>query len=217
MEEQHKEFSEFFSEKLRERNVPLKKLAELTRIPEKHLENLAAGRFEDLPAAPYLRGYLIKIGEVLGFEGNEQWEKLRDEGELMGSGAYDTLPKNRFARRPVGKIAAAAVILIALAGYFGLRFSNILGKPALTIDAPREETITIGTGRIAVSGSVKNASRVFINGEEATLGPEGRFEKEVLLEQGLNTIEITAKKFLGREAKETYQIFYNPVAATSTF
>ena len=66
-----------------------------------------------------------------------------------------------------------------------------------------------------MSGTIENARELFMNGELVSIESGGAWEKGVALEPGLNTIEIRAKKFLGRETTITRQIFYTPPATSS--
>src|SRR5882724_10406402 len=100
-EENQKDFALFLSEKMRGKNMTAKKLAELSGILENHIEQLMAGRYEALPPAPYLHGYLARLGEALDFNGEEWWTRLKEEGLLAGSGPKDQLPTNRFAKKKI--------------------------------------------------------------------------------------------------------------------
>jgi hypothetical protein len=50
------------------RNLTLQTLAERTRISSRHLANIEADRYEDLPAPVYLRGMLMSIARELGMD-----------------------------------------------------------------------------------------------------------------------------------------------------
>ena len=47
------------------RGVTLQQLAESTRVLKRHLENVEAGRYAELPAAVYLRGILMAMAREL--------------------------------------------------------------------------------------------------------------------------------------------------------
>lgn len=209
-ETEHVNFQEFFNERLRERGFTAKKLADVTRLNLKDIEHLSAGRYEKLPAAPYLRGHLIRIGQVLDFNGEAWWERLKEEEMIGGSGPSDELPKNRFAKKPVDKkiwIAAAVLILVVL---LGSRLPEIMGKPVITIENPWAERSETTEETIEIRGYAENSDQLFINGENVPLGENGTFQKSFTLEPGFNTFEITAKRFLGQETKMVRQIIYSP-------
>lgn len=215
--EEKKELELFLSEKAREHNMTAKKIAELSGIPPKHVEHLLSGRYELLPPAPYLHGYLTRLGTLLEFDGEAWWEKLKEEGTLTGSGPEDRLPENRFARVRMPRYLWAFAGIAILALYVVFRGSFILGTPTLTITAPQEVTTTITENQFTIRGRTENTDAVQVNGEPAIMAPDGTFEALLMLEPGINTVEITAAKFLGREKKAVYQIVYTPLpAATST-
>ncbi|MEK7193204.1 MAG: helix-turn-helix domain-containing protein [Patescibacteria group bacterium] len=213
------EFQTLFADKLKERGFTLRKLSELSGISAKHIESLAAGRFELLPPAPYLRGYLLKLGTILDFNGEAWWEHLKEEGLIKGSGPTDALPKNRFAKEPMGKKIIIGTIVILLVVYFGFRFSKILGKPMLTISYPAEDLITVHDDRIIIQGEVSGSDELKVNGEPVAIDAIGRWEKNILLQPGRNPVSIIAKKFLGRQTEVSREIIYQTppkTGATST-
>lgn len=205
-------FQAFLNEKLRERGLSIKKLSELTGIAVKHLENLSTGRLEDLPAIPYLRGYLIEIGEVLGFDGETWLDRFKKEGVLKGSGAHDELPRNRFAQKPINKTIFVGAIVLIILLYIGIRSSQIFGKPIIEIISPAQETATVAEDQFLITGDVRGADQLSINGEQITIDTSGHWQKTVLLQPGLNSVSIIAKKFLGRETEVVRRIIYEPPA-----
>jgi cytoskeletal protein RodZ len=51
------------------RGLSLQQLSERTRIGVRHLENLEADRYAQLPVAVYLRGMLMSLSRELGIDG----------------------------------------------------------------------------------------------------------------------------------------------------
>lgn len=190
--------------------MSLKKLAELSGVSLRYLENLQNGRFNDLPSAPYLYAYIKKIGDILGFDPDVWWDHFEKRGLAKSSGVGDYLPKNRFEREPVQRYAWLVLGVLAIVLYFAIRLPKIFGTPPLTISYPAEETVTVRDNNVLLSGSVEDARQIIINSESISIGEDGVWEKQILLQPGLNTFEITAKKFLGRENRQVRQIFYEP-------
>lgn len=214
--------SVFFAEKLRDKNFTLDKLAEASGISSKNLESLLKGDYKSLPAAPYLRGYFIKIGGLLDFDGEEVFKRWKEEAqeEVKMSGPQDKLPHNRFSRKPIAKYFWLGLLGILVLSYLVLQLPRLLGLPEIVISNPREPRISYSEDRILVSGTVTNANEIYVNSERVEI-QGGSWQKEVALFDGLNTIEVTARKFLGGEAKATREIIYEkpfeaPAHTTST-
>ncbi|MEK7138182.1 MAG: helix-turn-helix domain-containing protein [Patescibacteria group bacterium] len=207
----NEDFQLFLATKLKEKSLSLKKLSELTGIALKHLENINSGNWNDLPAAPYIRGYLVKISEVLDFDPNEWWKIMRGQ-EISISGSSDALPKNRFNRKSGSKkLWVFGVILILLLAYFGLRFSKIFGRPEIVVNYPPEDVVTTSSEEIIITGTLTNGDKLFINSESVLIEPDSTWQKSFTLgTNNPNVFEITAKKFLGRETKITRQIIFEP-------
>jgi len=209
------DFSNFLNERMRERNLSLKRLSELTGVSVKHLEALSSGNPDRLPSPPYLKGYLLRLGEVLGFNPDEAWEEMKNLAEAKSSGKSDEPARNRFSREPISRYMIAGIVLFFLLMYAGLRFYQISGTPSVAISSPRENMAVVGENSFSLAGSVSNTSELMINGEQVQVQPDGSWQKTISLQPGINTVEITAKKFLGREIKVIRQIVYQPAPASA--
>lgn len=213
------DFGSFLNDKLRERGMNLKKLSELTGIAPNHLENLGEGNWSVMPPAPYVYGYLKKIGRVLDFDPEEWWTELKQSGLIKNPSFFDEPTPNRYHRLP--KISARnvwllATVIVFLFAYLGLRFSKILGDPILSVAYPDQNVVVVQTETIDIRGTMKNGDKLTLNGEIMALSADGSWQKNVTLKPGLNTIEMTASKFMGREIKIVRQVFYEPPAEATT-
>ncbi len=206
------DFANFLNDRMRERNLNFKRLSELTGVSVKHLEALSSGNPDRLPSAPYLKGYLSRLGEVLGFDPDQAWEEMKKFTDAKSSGKADEPSRNRFSREPIAKYMIAGTVVFFLLLYAGLRFYEISGAPSLTISSPQENMVVTGENSFSLAGNVSNDGELRINGEQVQVQSGGNWQKTVSLQPGINTVEITAKKFLGRETKVMKQIIYQAPA-----
>lgn len=215
MNQEYQDFSSFLKDRIRDRGLSLKRLSEMSGVPINFLEVLVRGDEEKFPPAPYLRGYLVRLGCVLDFDPESWWKELKEKRELKAAGPQDKLPQNRFAIKTTSKYLWLTMAGLIILGYLGFRFYHILGKPQLAVYYPGETLISVGDGTITVAGASGSGDKVFVNREEVTVGADGRWQKRVQLQPGLNTIEITAKKFLGGETKILRQVVYEPAPSVA--
>lgn len=188
-----------------------KKLAELTGIPERYVEALRHGHLSVLPALPYVKGYLRKVARVLDLDQEELWQLYLKETTPKSSGATDYLPTNRFRVEAVNKkFIIVIAVIAALVVYLFWNIGIILQGPKIAITFPLNETVLTEKERVVLEGEADPESKLTINGQEVYVDKSGRFTKEYQLQPGLNAIEFSAKKFLGRETKITRQIIYQP-------
>jgi lambda repressor-like predicted transcriptional regulator len=214
--EQQFNFAAFFTAKLKERGLTLRKLSELSGISAQDLQNLSEGDFDHLPAAPYLRGYTIKLAKILEFDPDIWWQYFEAIGALKSSGETDYLPQNRFAigkRAQYGWVIAVVVILVL---YGGLRFSKILGRPTLIVLEPSESPVTVTINPMVIHGTLTGGDTLTMNGEAVMVADDGNWEKSIALEEGLNTISVKASKRLGKSVEDVLQIVYEAPASPSS-
>ena len=207
------DFSNFLNDRARERGFDLKRLSGLTGVSIKHLESLFSGDSDRLPPAPYLKGYIFKLGEVLDFNSEEIWEMMKKIAVSKNSVNADEPVKNRFSRKPIGKYLIVGAVIALLLLYAGLRFYEISGTPIITISSPQANISVVGENSFSLFGSISNGGELKVNGEPVQVQSDGNWQKIVSLQEGINTVEITAKKFLGRETRIIRQIIYQPPAS----
>lgn len=63
-----------------------------------------------------------------------------------------------------------------------------------------------GTRTITVTGTVSEAVRITVNGIEATVDASGSFSVEIVLQEGDNTITVTATDAVGNTAEALVQV-----------
>ncbi|MBI2888330.1 MAG: helix-turn-helix domain-containing protein [Candidatus Liptonbacteria bacterium] len=208
------QFGTLLHEKIRDKNWTLEKVSQSSNISIAHLEHLIAGNFDALPPAPYVRGYLRKLGGLLDFDGEAWWQNLREETLVKTSGAADALPTNRFKEASTAHIWIGAIVIVIVI-YVAVRFSAIFGTPTLIIDYPPRGITPSDTEKLIIRGTLSGGDKLLVNGEEVQVFEGGKWEKSIMLQDGLNTLEIEGYRFLGGLAKTTRQIFYT-ASATST-
>jgi transcriptional regulator with XRE-family HTH domain len=212
-------FEQFFAERIKAKGYTLKKLADATGIAPVHIENLLRGDFGHIPSAPYFRGYLISLGKALDFDGSAWWIRLKSGAK--NSGELDMLPRNRFIKTAPPKYLWAIIVGVIILFYLIFQFTRIVGVPSLAVTFPPDSPYTTTDNTLTLAGSSHNADSISLNGDPITINPDGSWQKGVLLQDGLNTFQVTAKKFLGGTTDVTEQIWYEGAtvpgaAATAT-
>lgn len=204
--------SSLLSELLETRGMTEQKLAYATDVPLRFIQAIRNGDLSKLPARPYVHGYLKKIAVVFDIDEKTLWQAyLTSTTEQTPK--EDRLPSNRFAhvRANRKKIIAFAVVA-ALIAFLGYRFNYIIGKPELTLSLESEGTIVTSERILIVRGTATPGDELALNGEIIYTDEAGSFEKEVALNPGLNTLQFSARRFLGREMTVTRQVVYNEPA-----
>ncbi|MBI3638581.1 helix-turn-helix domain-containing protein [Candidatus Wolfebacteria bacterium] len=208
---QHKTLQEILIEAMEFKGLTIPKLAQLTNIPERYLFAFRDNDLKKLPPAPYIRGYLMKIAEVLNIEGGALWEIYKRQNPVKTSGINDRLPANRFVIKSMNKkfiILGIVVILVIIYGIW--EGSGYIGTPSIQITNPVENNSTSNLPYIKLAGKIDPQDKLTINEEEISSLDNGRFEKEFPLQSGVNTVEFKVKRFLGKEIKIVKQIIYQP-------
>lgn len=195
-------------EGLKRKGITLQKLSDVSGIALKHLENMSGGNMEKMPPAPYLRSYLAIIGDILEFDGHAIWETIKID-ELSIAGKNDQLSHPTHASRRK-KIVWTSIIVCLLGLFLVFRLPDIIGRPNLQVGFPSEDVSTVSINPITIIGTVENGDEFFINDERIPLASDGTWQKEIELQEGMNTIELRAKKFLGKEVRVLRQIIYAP-------
>jgi len=203
------QLSELINQILKEKGLDINRLASLTNIPKRYLTALKDGDFKNLPPAPYVRGYILRICRALNIKPDDLIEAYR-ELSLKKSGRNDSMPTNRFDdnQNHSHSILIWLIAALLIAGIFFLRFTpDFRGVPEISVNLP-DFLIRVNDPLFIIEGRVTPGDAIFINTEPTLTDNDGNFTKEVMLEVGSNAFEIKAVRFLGRETKIIRQIFY---------
>lgn len=209
MEVEHRKLSSILLDAMQAKNLNVEKLSALTNISERFIEPLLTDEFKKLPASPYLHGYVVKIGSVLGLDGEEVWNAFfKESDEVKRSGKFDDLPKNRFEKKQIDR-------RVVFGGVFGIlflifviwRIQVYFGPPALTL-TDFTDNMVVEAKEYTIKGNVDPKNQLIFNGEQIYPEPNGNFEKTIELQPGFNALSFKVKKFLGSEYTFEKQIFY---------
>ncbi len=209
---EHKSLKSLILERVDAKNLNPEKLCQNTGIPKHYLGAILNGEWHKLPPSPYAKGYFKKLETALDFDPDSLWSLYEDETEVISSGAEDRLPRNRYAIKNANRKWLWPVLVVAAIGiYLGINASHLIGRPDLKILNPLQATLIANFGIFTLDGEVDSNDKLFINGEEIYVDKSGRFQENYDLQPGLNTFEIVAKRFLGKETRVVKQVIYQPV------
>jgi hypothetical protein len=90
----------------------------------------------------------------------------------------------------------------------------ILEGPQISLVSP-SEGMTSTSSLIKVYGVAKHAKELTLDGRPIFLDLNGNFFEQLLLMDGYNIMELTAKDAEGREIRKTVRVMYKPAITTS--
>jgi len=216
--EEEKSLQTIFEETLEQKNLNHDKLANLTSIPRRYIIAIQNLELSMLPSSPYVRGYLKKICDVLDLNFNDIWKIYEKELRHKSSGAFDTLPTNRFAIHKINKKSLAGTLILAVLLIFIIsNFNDFFAKPYLNIENPKEAITTTSEPEIDLIGSIDPKNKLTINDREVVTDINGNFESIYELQTGLNTINFKVKKIFGKENSEIKQVMLEATTTPQEF
>lgn len=209
-------FKTLLAEAMEIKNINHEKLAQFTGIPKHFIIAIENADINHLPSSPYVRNYIKKISEILDLNEEDLWKNYEKDLEYKQSGEFDKMPSNRFALRKASKkkivlISGIIILLIIII----LNYKNIVGLPYLEINNPTKELASVIDSKIILAGKINPQDKLTINGAETSSDTFGNFQYPFNLQPGLNTIEFTVKKLIGKEKTVVKQIMYEPLATNT--
>lgn len=199
---------------MRMKSVSVEKLAGATGISDRILNGLLEERYENLPPAPYVRGYLLKIAAFLNLDGEALWaDYLKHNEGVRRSGKKDQLPRNRFAISGIHKkFVWASLVAILVGGYLIARLVSFYQKPDFELTSPSEGAV-LREPTVIVRGVIEPSAKLTLQEEAIYPDKNGNFEKAVSLRIGVNILEFKISKFFGKEFEVIRRVTLEPEAA----
>lgn len=204
---------------LRERSrTSLRSLSQTTRIQEKYLAALEAGRFDALPDDIYVKSFVKSMVAAMGDDPSPYLSRLTEEltatektssRNAVGNQIRDiptvalTVTPTIIKRATAGAVGVVLLLVMSLAVRASLR------PPGVTVSDPQDGLVT-SVPTVEIIGSSAGEVDLRINGVGVTLGRDGQFKETVDLHRGTNLIKITAKKRHSGETVVYRRVVYEP-------
>lgn len=109
-------FGEYLTRERTLRNIPLEEISQRTRISMRVLEALEAGRWEELPADVYVRGFLRTYARYLGLDENEVVVRYEDQRPDQARAAREPFPEMGKKKRASWRRRTLVMALLLAAG-----------------------------------------------------------------------------------------------------
>lgn len=206
-------------EAMKIKGFSLEKLAQITGVSDRFIEYLLGEKLDQLPSAPYIHGYILKIGEALGLDGENLWREFFKNSRIVRtSGARDALPGNEMHRKKINKKVAVVIMLaVFVLSYVAFRIQAYFGEPYFVLENLTDNMV-VAEQSFTIRGKINIRDQIMLNGEQVYPNEKGVFEKKIQLQPGFNALSFKIKKFLGKEYTIDKQIFYKtqPKANTQT-
>lgn len=199
------------SERLRstriEQGISLKKATKKTKVKLEYIKALESGNYEKLPGGIYEKIYTKKYASFLGLDAKKIIEKFQKEKEVVTQPNQTNISffsKNKLKRSDfvilprIMKNVLIVVIIAACFGYIGFYLKNFTSPPQLNVVQPQDDLVTT-ENQISVMGETRSGVEIYINGNPILTNNLGKFQENIALKKGVNTITVTAQKKYSRK------------------
>lgn len=200
----------FLRKERQEQGYELSEISRKILVAERYLEYLETGDYDKLPGEVYFKNFLKRYVEFLGFSYAEVRESFKTElGRTVPSPNVNQpkLPLSfaNFITWPkVLRAFLVSLVALMVFGYLGFSAYQFLQPPPLTVIEP-QDNIVIQQNTILVVGETDPSAEVAVNDLEVIV-ENGKFQKELDLQPGVNEIQIVATKKHGRFNKVNRQV-----------
>lgn len=211
----HNVFGESLCAARERQGLQLTEASRRLKLPLKYLAALEAGAWYDLPAGSYPRLFARAYAEFLGVP-TDVIDQEFPQSATTASRPPQAQAGVQAASKQVGYgrrfLLAAAVVVVLV--YLGVQAWHTLLPPTLQLTQPAD-ALTMFTPTTAVSGITATGTKVTVNGEIVEVSSNGRFQLDVALAPGLNTITVTAQKSYTKPVTEVRHVLFTPPATTN--
>lgn len=198
-----------------EGRLTLVEISRETKIPVKYLAMIEEGQYDKLPPDVYVKGFLRSYASFIGADPQKLINLyLRDkdirqslDGEskdVHSSVALAKIP--RFAITPK-MVTIILVLVIGIGGFYYLytEIGRFAALPRLVVADPAGDTSVEGNS-ISISGYTDQDAKLAINDQPVMVNDSGEFHENIMLQEGLNQITVSAINRFGKTASRVLNI-----------
>ncbi|PIS09119.1 hypothetical protein COT75_03165 [Candidatus Beckwithbacteria bacterium CG10_big_fil_rev_8_21_14_0_10_34_10] len=177
-----------------------------TKISENNLKALEKDKYQDLPEAIFVNGFIQTYAKVLGLSGEKLTAIFRRDGQkkekvlLVPLGLKKSLLKGSFFWNPKTAVVLLGFFLITIFSiYLGIQIKGYFSPPKLSLDLPLEGQIVVDN-KVLVKGKTDEDVSLFVNDNLVNLDDKGNFSLEFDL---LTDEDLIVVKAQDRRSRET--------------
>ena len=207
-----KTIGELLKEERLKSRMKIEELSKRTRIRQEYLEALEDNRFEDLPAATFVKGYIKSYGALFGFDHRPMVGLLRRDykesakGKLVPREFIKPVLKKRTRSSITLVVIVLGVVFASLIGYVGVQWYQFQQPPDLVISSPEDKAFV--ASQVVIEGQTEPEAVVTVNAAPVALQPDGSFQTEVFLaREGTTTITIQSRDRRGKTRTEQRTVY----------
>lgn len=196
-----------------------------TKIQRRFLEYIENDQYDKFDSEVFASGFIKIYSKYLGLDVEKLLAVYRRSNLQNGKKETKTplLKKEKTKGFKIDitpqliAIIALIVFLLSVVGYIGFQIYKFQTPPQLTILEPADEYES-REENILVKGSTDAGSTVTVNSLPVELDSLGSFEKEITLNEGVNSITVISKKNSNNslESTQTIKVIYNTELAEET-
>ncbi len=205
---------QIFQDERFKKGFTLEQIEKATKIRAKFLTALEKENFNEMPALPYIQGFIRNYSEFLGLRSEtmlalfrrqymrREVEKKQPLEEPLTSSSWQMTPN---------KVVVGLVILliVSLFSYFYHQYNLLHRPPPLLVENPKDEVVSKNE-TVAVFGKTDPDATLTINNEPILIKEDGKFYKDINLSIGNNTLVIEATSRIGEKTSITRRITRSP-------
>lgn len=182
------------------KGLTLKEVELATRIRGKYLVAIEADDYTQLPHDVYTRGFVQSYADFLQLDSGaiiDQYSQQRGKAEVALRRPSQRM-RPRITLTPRLLTGLASIIGgAAIATYLAWQLSALTAAPKLEVANPNKDQVLYGS-LITVTGHVAGGADVFVNDSPILVDDNGNFTDAIALQDGVNSIHISAKNRLGK-------------------
>lgn len=209
------QFGDFLRQKREEKGITLEKLETLTKIKKTILDDLENERFEKLPPKIYIKGIISKYCQYIELDSVEvlnTFDKYFYENRSDKFNIGKVVNINDAFKNVKVKHLDFTKILILIIGVLMLLFivkqvSLMILPPSIEMINPKEETAYTNTA-VNIQGRVLRTKFLSVNNQPILFDKYGYFEYMIILDPGVNEIQLVAKNQLNKSTTVVRNIVY---------
>lgn len=196
-----------------QKNLKIEAVAKKLIIRVDYLKALEDNNKEALPKGVYTSNFLREYARFLGLDYKALIKQLADENNLLTKQPEALFERQVVAKKYLVAIPALirnliiALVALVLLVYIVFLVNKIFQAPYLAVSQPSAD-LQLQVKQLEIIGQTEAESTVEINGQSVQVVNDGSFKKDIYLENGLNTIIVSAKKKHSRAASVVRHVLY---------